>query len=94
VVELFKASGAKLVLVGDEAQLQPIGAGAPLRALVEAVGFSELSTILRQNDERDPLASQALAKGDVNYALNHYEHKGGVHWGETGKDAQSQLIQL
>ena len=93
VVELVKASGAKLVLVGDEAQLQPIGAGAPLRALVETVGFSELSTILRQNDANDRLASQALAKGDVNYALNHYEHKGVVHWGETGKDTQSQLIQ-
>ncbi len=92
VVELVKASGAKLVLVGDEAQLQPIGAGAPLRALVEAVGFSELSSILRQSDENDRAASQALARGEVKHALSHYENKGAIHWGQTEKETQSKLI--
>ena len=35
-------AGAKLVLVGDPEQLQPINAGAAFRAIADRVGFIEL----------------------------------------------------
>ncbi|MGO7733853.1 AAA family ATPase, partial [Rhizobium johnstonii] len=41
-------AGAKLVLVGDHEQLQAIGAGAPFRAIAEAVGHAQLSEVRRQ----------------------------------------------
>ena len=92
IVEMAKASGCKLVLVGDEAQLQPIGAGAPLRALTVEVGFAELSSIMRQRDSDDRTASQSLAKGDIDAALSHYEKKGALHWHNTEVETQQGLV--
>jgi hypothetical protein len=40
--KLSIASGAKLVLVGDPEQLQPIEAGAAFRAIAERIGYAEL----------------------------------------------------
>ncbi len=45
VVKTVKAARAKLVLIGDPDQLQPIGPGAPFRALAENIGFAELNHI-------------------------------------------------
>ncbi|MGO6697763.1 AAA family ATPase, partial [Rhizobium johnstonii] len=47
-VDEVKRAGAKLVLVGDHEQLQAIGAGAPFRAIAEAVGHAQLSEVRRQ----------------------------------------------
>jgi ATP-dependent exoDNAse (exonuclease V) alpha subunit len=41
VIEAERA-GAKIVLVGDPEQLQPIGAGAAFRAIAERIGCVEL----------------------------------------------------
>ena len=44
------SAGAKVVLVGDAEQLQPIEAGAAFRAIAERVGYQELSGIRRQRE--------------------------------------------
>ncbi len=44
-------AGAKIVLVGDPEQLQPIEAGAAFRAIVDRIGYSELEAIYRQRDD-------------------------------------------
>ncbi|WP_425294898.1 AAA family ATPase [Neomesorhizobium albiziae] len=46
-VEAVSRAGAKLVLVGDPDQLQPIEAGAAFRAIVERIGHAEFETIYR-----------------------------------------------
>ena len=43
-----RKSGAKVVLVGDARQLQPIEAGAPFRAIAERIGVAGIETIIRQ----------------------------------------------
>jgi ATP-dependent exoDNAse (exonuclease V) alpha subunit len=48
-----RKAGAKLVLVGDPEQLQPIEAGAAFRAIVERIGYAELETIYRQKEAMD-----------------------------------------
>lgn len=45
--------GGKLVLQGDENQLQPVGAGAPMRLLTEKLGRAELKDIRRQKGAYD-----------------------------------------
>ena len=50
VMEEVQASGAKVVLVGDPEQLQAIEAGAAFRAILERVGFEELTEIRRQRE--------------------------------------------
>ena len=48
VLDLF---GAKLVMVGDDRQLQPIDAGGAFKAIKDELGAGKLSTIYRQKDE-------------------------------------------
>src|SRR5690606_26360857 len=48
IVSAVAHAGAKLVLVGDADQLQPIEAGAAFRSLADRVGYAELGTIYRQ----------------------------------------------
>lgn len=85
-------SRASLVLVGDHAQLQPIGIGAPFRSIVEMIGFAEMNRIMRQADEKDCLATLQLSKGNIQDAINHYDSKNQVHLLETESDAKNALI--
>ena len=59
-------------MVGDPAQLQPIAAGAPFRAIVEAVGHVTLSDIRRQVDPAQRAATHAFARGDMAAGLKPY----------------------
>ena len=86
VVDIVKSSGAKLVLVGDPDQLQPIGVGAPLRALASRVGYVSMDNIRRQRDAGDRAASLALSKNNVETAIDHYTGRGAIHLIEDGAD--------
>lgn len=83
-VEAVSSAGAKLVLVGDPEQLQPIEAGAAFRAIVERIGYAELETIYRQQEAWMRAASLDLARGRIEAAISTYAGKGKVI-GETLK---------
>lgn len=82
--------GFKLVLVGDPEQLPPIEAGAPTRAIMETVGFAELSTIVRQKVDWQREASQQLATHQTEKALEAYHQNNSIHYSQ---EAKNQLIQ-
>ncbi|KIP98667.1 hypothetical protein RU07_22055, partial [Agrobacterium tumefaciens] len=65
LVETVTKTGAKLVLVGDPQQLQPIEAGAAFRAIADRIGYAELETIYRQRQQWMRDASLDLARGNV-----------------------------
>lgn len=92
ILRHIKESNARLVLVGDHAQLQPIGIGAPFRSIVEMIGFSEMNRIMRQIDEKDAVATLQLSKGHVQDAIDHYNSKNQVHLLQTEVDAKNALI--
>ena len=71
-VDAVVRSGAKIVLVGDQEQLQPIEAGAAFRAIVDRIGYAELETIYRQGEDWMRKASLDLARGNVEKALSAY----------------------
>ncbi|MFH0784463.1 MAG: AAA family ATPase [Pseudomonadota bacterium] len=48
IVKHVNESGAKLILVGDDQQLQAVGAGGPLKGIKEEVGFVSLTDVRRQ----------------------------------------------
>lgn len=79
IVDTVRNAGAKLVVIGDPAQLQPIGIGAPFRAITERVGFTELNQIQRQNSPGDCVASQLLAHGAIKQALDYYNAQQRIH---------------
>lgn len=76
LVEAATKAGAKLVLVGDPEQLQPIEAGAAFRAIADRIGYAELETIYRQRDQWMRDASLDLARGNVRKAVDAYTAHG------------------
>lgn len=91
-VESITLAGAKLVLIGDPEQLQPIEAGAAFRAIADRVGYAELETIYRQRELWMREASLDLARGDTAKALEAYEARGKVIGAEKKADAILGLI--
>ncbi|MBY3468974.1 Ti-type conjugative transfer relaxase TraA [Rhizobium laguerreae] len=75
-VEAVTKAGAKLVLVGDPEQLQPIEAGAAFRAIADRIGYAELETIYRQRQQWMRDASLDLARGNIRKAVDAYTAHG------------------
>lgn len=92
IVDTVTRSGAKLVLVGDPEQLQPIEAGAAFRAITERIGYAELETIYRQREQWMRDASLDLARGRIGNAVEAYRSKGRLIGAELKDQAVSQLI--
>ena len=91
-VEAVTKAGAKLVLVGDPEQLQPIEAGAAFRAIADRIGYAELETIYRQHEQWMRDASLELARGHVGKALAAYQSNGKMIGSELKTDAVANLI--
>ncbi|MEO9338591.1 Ti-type conjugative transfer relaxase TraA [Mesorhizobium sp. SB112] len=91
-VETVTKAGAKLVLVGDPEQLQPIEAGAAFRAIADRIGYAELETIYRQREQWMRDASLDLARGNVGKAIEAYRANGKVIGAELKAEAVSNLI--
>ena len=84
--------GAKIVLVGDAEQLQPIQAGGPLRSISQQAGYCEISTIRRQKSKVDRQATSDLANGKASQALASYAERGKVKESETNVEAIEALV--
>ncbi len=91
-VEALTRAGAKLVLVGDPEQLQPIEAGAAFRAIVERIGYAELETIYRQKEAWMRVASLDLAHGRIDAGIAAYAGKGKVIGANLKAEAVDSLI--
>ncbi|MCJ7997523.1 Ti-type conjugative transfer relaxase TraA [Rhizobium cremeum] len=91
-VDAVVRAGAKLVLVGDPEQLQPIEAGAAFRAIVDRIGYAELETIYRQREDWMRAASLDLARGNVDRALSAYQAQGRLLGSTLKAEAVEHLI--
>jgi len=78
IARKWQSIGAKLVLIGDPDQLQPIEAGHPFRRLIETHGAARLTEIHRQREEWQRQASRDLAEGRVREAVETYDQNGSV----------------
>lgn len=92
-VEHAKKYGAKLVLVGDPEQLQPINAGNPFKDIAENIGAAKLTEIRRQNSDWQRQASLNLAKGNTGKAIDAYQEHGAVKTTKSQDDAIAALVQ-
>ncbi|MFF2331614.1 MULTISPECIES: MobF family relaxase [unclassified Streptomyces] len=97
VSELCEQAGAKLVLIGDQQQLQSPEAGGLLRSMVEEGPHYSLSNVRRFREpdgtvrEWEAKASLALRRGDVR-ALEEYELQGRITGG-TLEQMKADVIQ-
>ncbi len=82
-------AGAKVVLVGDQQQLQAIEAGAAFRAIHERHGGVEISEVRRQLSAWQQDATRHLATGRTGEAIRTYEERGMVHAADTREAART-----
>jgi len=85
-------AGAKIVLVGDPEQLQPIQAGAAFRAVAERVGFAELEGVRRQGEDWQRQASQDLARHRTREGLEAYAERDRVRFSQTRDEARGEIV--
>ncbi|NEJ20684.1 Ti-type conjugative transfer relaxase TraA [Rhizobium leguminosarum] len=91
-VDEVRRAGAKLVLVGDHEQLQAIGAGAPFRAIAEAVGHAQLSDVRRQRTDWQKQASIDFASHRTAEGLSAYEAHGNIQLKANRDDVLKAII--
>lgn len=90
---------SKLILVGDERQLQPIEAGGALHAIDSALResapeySSAIEAIKRQRQEWMRQVVTEAAKGKADKALDLLEAKGKIAFYEKAADARTLLVQ-
>ena len=85
-------SGAKLVLTGDFNQIPPIEAGAAARAVMEQIGYVELTEIRRQVEPWQQETTKQFARGEIDAAIDNYYQKGCVHIGSSYGSAENKMI--
>jgi Ti-type conjugative transfer relaxase TraA len=87
-----QASGAKLILTGDDRQLPSIEAGGMFGVLKKRFGAAQLTEVYRQRKDDDREASQLMATGNFADALASYERNHAIHWTATQEEALSALL--
>jgi Ti-type conjugative transfer relaxase TraA len=85
-------AGAKIVLIGDPEQLQPIGAGAAFRAVAERVGCVELEGVRRQREGWQRAASVDFGRHRTVEGLDAYDRRGAIRFEATGDDARTAIV--
>jgi len=92
VLKAVEDAEAKVALVGDAMQLQPIQAGAAFRAIAERIGFAELAGVRRQHDAWARDASRLFARAEVATALDAYAQHGHIVETATRVEAIGRIV--
>jgi Ti-type conjugative transfer relaxase TraA len=86
------ATGAKLILVGDDRQLASIDRGGMFGALKDRYGAAGITEVTRQHKDEERRASSMMAEGNFADALAIYQEKGDIQWTRTQDQARAALV--
>jgi conjugative relaxase-like TrwC/TraI family protein len=92
LTQMVERTGAKLVAIGDAAQLPSIGAGGMFDRLTEIAPSAELSDIRRTLDPEEQRAWADLRAGRSDRAMAHYQARGQLHMADTRDQAVEQAV--
>ncbi|MEM7067788.1 MAG: AAA family ATPase [Pseudomonadota bacterium] len=92
ILQEVKNSGAKVILVGDPEQLQPINAGTPFREIAAQLETFQLTEIHRQKKKWQRQASLDFAEQRTEEALNAYEVNGNITIARDVSEAIFELV--
>jgi conjugative relaxase-like TrwC/TraI family protein len=93
LLEATDEAQAKIVLVGDANQLQPIDAGQLFGRIGQEIGSARLTDIRRQRGAADREMVLALASGDTRAALDSLQARGRVHAAPNREQGMRELVQ-
>lgn len=92
VLDLARADGTKVVLVGDHRQLPEINAGGAFAALGEELGAITLRQNRRQVEKWERSALAALRDGDPGRAVDAYLAAGRVRIADNSADIYDAMV--
>ncbi len=93
LTEIVERTGAKLVVVGDAAQLPSIGAGGMFDQLTRIAPYAELSDVRRTLDPHEQRAWADLRAGRSDRAMAHYHARDQLHMADTRDEAVEHAVQ-
>ena len=92
LTELAARTGAKLVAIGDGAQLPSIGAGGMFDRLAQVAPCAELASVHRTQDPGERRAWADLRAGRTDKAIAHYLANGRLHVSDSRDQAVEQAV--
>jgi conjugative relaxase-like TrwC/TraI family protein len=93
LTEVVERTGAKLIAIGDGAQLPSIGAGGMFDRLAQIGPCAELSTVHRTRDTDEQRAWSNLRAGRTDRAIAHYLASGRLHIADTRDEAVEHAVE-
>jgi ATP-dependent exoDNAse (exonuclease V) alpha subunit len=93
LTRIVQLTGAKLVCIGDGAQLPSIGAGGMFDRLTQVAPSAQLSNIRRTLDPSEQRAWADLRAGRSDRAMAHYHARGQLHMADTRDEAVEHAVQ-
>ncbi len=93
LTEVVDRTGAKLIAIGDGAQLPSIGAGGMFDQLTEIAPSAALSNVRRTLDPAEQRAWADLRAGRSDRAMAHYLRRGRLHMADTRDQAVEHAVQ-
>jgi len=92
VIKAVEESGAQFKGIGSVEQTQPIGRGAPMRAMIDQVGAVKMDVVLRQRVEWQVEATVHMETHQTKKALKVYHDNGRLDLKDTHEEALAALI--
>jgi conjugative relaxase-like TrwC/TraI family protein len=92
LVDAASQSRAKLLLVGDQAQLSPIGAGGLFGEMAKRASTAELTTVHRAREDWEREAWAELRSGQADRALAEYASRDRLHVEDTRLEAGERMV--
>jgi conjugative relaxase-like TrwC/TraI family protein len=92
LTDVVEQSGAKLVLIGDGAQLPSIGPGGMFDRLAQLAPKAELTDVRRTLDPDEQRAWADLRAGRSDRAMAHYQSHGRLHMADTRDQAVEHAV--
>ncbi|WP_174513387.1 AAA family ATPase [Methylocella tundrae] len=92
ILAAARASGAKLILAGDDRQLASIERGGLFSELKARHGAAAIVAVTRQRADWQRQASRDLAEGRFTDAVAAYDRHGAISWTKTQDEARAALV--
>ncbi|WP_018293726.1 MobF family relaxase [Mariprofundus ferrooxydans] len=93
VVDAVKSADAKLILVGDTAQLQAVNAGGSFGKVSAEIGSAEILEVRRQKIEWQKQAANDFRSGKAAAALAAYKANDALHINKTTKSTHEKMVE-
>jgi len=94
VLEYAHDAGAKVIMVGDNEQLQSIEAGGSFRGIIQQTGYVELAEIRRQHIDWQKQATVEFSgkQEQAEKALDMYQDHGHIKEHDSRQEAKDQML--